>query len=100
LNEEARKAAAEGGIMPLDYLLTLLRDTDTDKKTRFDAAVAAAPYVHAKLSSVEQKHSGEIGMKGDPVDRPPRETREEWLDRRKRELGAAALMGTPAGAAE
>lgn len=100
LNEEARRAAAEGGIMPLDYLLTILRNEGNDTKTRFDAAVAAAPYVHAKLSSVEQKHSGEIGMKGDPVDRPPRETREEWLERRKRELGAAALMVPAAGAAE
>ena len=100
LNEEARKAAAEGGIMPLDYLLALLRDEENDKALRFDAAVAAAPYVHAKLSSVEQKHTGEIGMRGDPVDRPPRETREEWLERRKRELGTAALLGAPAGSAE
>lgn len=86
--------------MPLDYLLSVLRNEQNDTKTRFDAAVAAAPYVHAKLSSVEQKHSGEIGMKGDPVDRPPRETREEWLERRKRELGSAAILGAPAGSAE
>ena len=59
MNEEARKAAAEGGILPLDYMLKILRDENQDAAIRMDAAKAAAPYVHAKLASVE--HSGKDG---------------------------------------
>jgi hypothetical protein len=58
LNEAARIAAAEGGTMPLDYMLELLRNVHLPSDTRFEAAKAAAPYVHAKLASVE--------MTGDP----------------------------------
>lgn len=32
----------------------------------------------------------------DAIDRPPAETREEWLERRKREIAAGAAMGAPA----
>ncbi len=59
LNEAARKQAAEGGLMPLDYMLQILRDEDKPDDERFEAAKAAAPYVHAKLASVE--HKGEDG---------------------------------------
>lgn len=52
-NEEARAKAAEGGIMPLDYLLGVLRDTTKSEEVRIDVAKAAAPYVHAKLAAVE-----------------------------------------------
>ena len=52
LNEQARKAAAEGGIMPLDYLLALLRDEGNDKAIRFDAAVAAAELVAVSAAAV------------------------------------------------
>lgn len=64
MNEEARKAAAEGGIMPLDYMLTILRDEDQEAAIRMDAAKAAAPYVHAKLANVEHtgKDGGDIGI--------------------------------------
>jgi len=60
LNEEARAKAAAGGIMPLDYLLGVLRDETKPEETRIDVAKAAAPYVHAKLTSVE--HSGGIAL--------------------------------------
>jgi hypothetical protein len=64
MNEEARKAAAEGGIMPLDYMLGVLRDEGQEAAIRMDAAKAAAPYVHAKLASVEHsgKDGGDIGI--------------------------------------
>ena len=58
LNEQARKQAAEGGLMPLDYMLSILRDEDMAPDARMDAAKAAAPYVHAKLASVEHKGEG------------------------------------------
>jgi hypothetical protein len=57
MNEAARAKALEGGISPLDYLLSLLRDDGLDRETRMDAAKAAAPYVHARLAAVE--HSGD-----------------------------------------
>jgi hypothetical protein len=59
MNQEARQKAAEGGIMPLDYMLSVLRDETAEATARMDAAKAAAPYVHAKLASVE--HKGEDG---------------------------------------
>lgn len=51
--QEAREKASEQGITPLDYMLHLLRDEELDADTRFEAAKAAAPYLHPKLSSVE-----------------------------------------------
>ena len=53
MNEEARAAAAEGGITPLDYMLEILRDTGKPEDVRFEAAKAAAPYMHARLSTTD-----------------------------------------------
>ena len=50
--EIAERAAAEG-LTPLDYMLSLLRDAGQSQDVRFDAAKSAAPYVHARLASVE-----------------------------------------------
>jgi uncharacterized caspase-like protein len=58
--QEIAAAALKDGVTPLDYLLGVLRNTEKDEKDRFAAAVAAAPYVHPKLASVE--HSGEMKM--------------------------------------
>ena len=43
----------ENGRLPLDYLLGIMRDQDQDARWRLDAAKAAAPYCHARLSSTE-----------------------------------------------
>jgi len=37
----------------LDYLLSVLRDTSQDEVKRIDAAKAAAPYIHPRLSTVD-----------------------------------------------
>jgi len=61
---EVQKAVAESGITPLEFMLSIMRndvvDADADpavkiafSSMRFEAAKAAAPYVHAKLSSIE-----------------------------------------------
>lgn len=50
--EIAEKAMAEG-ITPLEYMLQVLRDESQDQDKRMDAAKAAAPYVHPKLSAAE-----------------------------------------------
>lgn len=47
------RAVEESGLTPLEYLLGVMRDTDTDQRERMNAANMAAPYVHAKLSSIE-----------------------------------------------
>lgn len=61
LNEKARQEALEGGITPLAYMLGLLRDAENPQDLRFEAAKAAAPYVHARLAAVE--HSGDMTMR-------------------------------------
>ena len=61
LNQAARERALATGISPLDYMLKLLRDDDLPRSDRFEAAKAAAPYVHARLAAVE--HSGSVGIK-------------------------------------
>lgn len=56
---EAQAVAIEkSGLTPLDYMLTVLRDPDTDAEQRLDAAKAAAPYVHARLTSIEMGGKG------------------------------------------
>jgi hypothetical protein len=53
IDYEARQKAHAGGLTPLDYLLSIMRDENEDKRERLDAAKAAAPYCHARLSSTE-----------------------------------------------
>jgi hypothetical protein len=48
-----RETIAAEGITPLEYLLSVMRDDKADLTRRIDAAKAAAPYVHARLSAVE-----------------------------------------------
>ena len=40
-----------GGLTPLDYLLSVMRDEDLPRDERVDAAKAAAPYLHARLNA-------------------------------------------------
>lgn len=49
------KAAAliESGETPLEFLTNVFRDAGTPLDVRVDAAKAAAPYVHARLSSID-----------------------------------------------
>jgi hypothetical protein len=62
LDAEARRKAQESGLMPLDFLLGIMRDEQRDQRSRLDAAKAAAPYCHARLSSTEVS-----GPSGGPV---------------------------------
>lgn len=50
---ELLETARSEGIMPLDYLLSIMRNSEQKEDVRMDAAKAAAPYLHPKLSSVE-----------------------------------------------
>jgi hypothetical protein len=53
--EEARAAAADAGIMPLDYMLSVMCDPAAEVKRRDAMAVAAAPYLHSRLSAIDAK---------------------------------------------
>jgi hypothetical protein len=52
---EARAAAEAIAILPLDYMLAVMRDANTEPKRRDAMAMAAAPYLHPKMSPVEAK---------------------------------------------
>ena len=54
----AQAKAAEGGILPLDFMLEIMRDPEAKREERLDMAKAAAPYVHAKLASIEANIKG------------------------------------------
>jgi len=77
-------------------MLQALRNPFETTERRDWAAEKAAPYVHPRLNSVDNKLSGELAVKdGELVDRPPRETLEEWVERRRRELAqTVAGVGT------
>ncbi len=54
-NKKTAQAQAQteaSGITPLEYLLSIMREPAQEPRERLAAAVAAAPYVHAKLSAV------------------------------------------------
>lgn len=50
--EIADQAAADG-VTPLEYMLKIMRDEEAADDVRFDAAKAAAPYMHPRLSNIE-----------------------------------------------
>lgn len=65
----ARQAEiAASGLAPLDYLVEVMRDATETPERRLEAAKAAAPYVHPRLSAVEGSHSLSI------------KRHEDWLD--------------------
>lgn len=59
---ELQDAVASTGMTPLDYMLKVMRDDGEDDFARRQCAIAAAPYVHAKLSSItaDVNHTGDV----------------------------------------
>ena len=47
--EIADRAATDAGLLPLDYMLSVVRDPAVEPERRDRMAVAAAPFVHARL---------------------------------------------------
>ena len=47
-----QNAIAKSGLTPLDYLLSVMRDSEQALEARLEAAKAAAPYVHPRLSTI------------------------------------------------
>lgn len=58
---EVANKAAESGETPLEFMLTRMRDAAAPMEDRMDMAKAAAPYIHAKLSTIEAKVDIEVG---------------------------------------
>lgn len=79
--------AAEEGLTPLEFMLQIMRAPSDHEDVqvqiareamRFEAAKAAAPYVHPRLAAIEH-----TGADGEPLIPPPPQrpqvTRDEWL---------------------
>lgn len=61
VKREVLEKAAKGGIMPLDYMLKVLRDENALVERRDDMAKAAAPYLHKKQpQAMEAEFNGKI----------------------------------------
>jgi len=58
-----RLAANNGGVQPLEYLLSIMNDDTQEQAARVDAAKAAAPYCHARLQAVTVENKP---YEGDP----------------------------------
>lgn len=86
---KARQKAAEGGITPLEYLLQIMRDDNQPQEERKDAAKAAAPYVHARLASVDMTSKNDTTMRV-LSDKP--QTEDEWTN--------SVGLGSASGATE
>lgn len=55
--ERQTSAVKASGLTPLDYMLKVMRDESNEQSIRLDAANKAAPYVHAKLASIDHTSS-------------------------------------------
>ena len=55
LLSEVIAKAVEGDTTPLEVMLTIMRDPATEPAMKFEAAKAAAPYVHPRLSQVDSR---------------------------------------------
>lgn len=50
--------AAEGGMLPIEYLLKVMRNSRQSVTVRMQAARDAAPYLHPRLATVDIDLSG------------------------------------------
>lgn len=67
VTQEALEAAKETGLLPLDYLLSVMRDNEADEARRIDCAKAAAQYLHPKLNAVDLRGEIEAKVVGEVV---------------------------------
>ena len=72
LTEKAIQEAGEG-ITPLEFMLTILRDDTLKTADRFEAAKAAAPYMHARqMESKIKSENVNFNVSDEPM------TEEQW----------------------
>ena len=53
--QERMAAMLAGGITPLEYMLSVVRDPTVEYRRRDSMAASAAPYLHPRLASTEIK---------------------------------------------
>lgn len=53
LHQEVLTRAIQDDTTPLEVMLNIMRDPTSEPQMRFEAAKAAAPYVHPRLSQVD-----------------------------------------------
>src|SRR3954462_8845759 len=86
-----------------DMILGALEEAGGQQYLARVAVENPAPFL-ALLGRVlpsQQEHSGSILMGLEAIDRPPAETRAEWIERRQRELAVSRLaLAAPAGNAD
>ncbi len=58
------EALAASGMTPLEFLVHVYRSEGQDINLRLTAAKAAAPYMHASLSSVDMALTGNVQLGG------------------------------------
>lgn len=76
LQDEAARKTVEEGMMPLAFLLEVMRDEGQPQSLRMEAAKAAAPYCHSRLSQVTL--DGELSHRYVAEIPAETETPEEW----------------------
>ena len=59
-NAKLIEGIEQTGLTPLAYMLNVMRDEAADPAMRNDMAKAAAPYVHPKLATIENKITGKL----------------------------------------
>lgn len=69
VNAKMRAEVVATGETPLAYMLRRMRDRTVDNAERDKLAVAAAPYVHARLNSIEAKITHRDEMTADELRR-------------------------------
>jgi len=62
--ERLEKMLGKGTKTPLQYMLNILNDKKTSPEKKMWAAEKAAPFVHPRLASIDQKLQGD---KNEPV---------------------------------
>lgn len=68
---ELREALSASGELPVEYMLRVMRDKSEENDRRDRMAVAAAPYLHAKLAATEI--TGKDGGPIETTETPPRD---------------------------
>lgn len=57
-NKKTREQVAKvtaSGLTPLEYMLQVMRNEELPRDERMDAAYKSAPYVHPRLTAIEQR---------------------------------------------
>jgi hypothetical protein len=66
--------------MPLDYMLAVMHDEKADKDRRDRMAAAAAPYLHARLQSIDSTVRAEISTSTLTAEQRRQRARQAILD--------------------